>query len=159
MNCMYIYIANYISEEIVKFKSSYYTYINLLYNYTISHFNFITYSITGPDYWYVVMYSVAYLPLYTLQKYLCTMGQCPTTRDQPIIHLSLIIMLCCSVLKFTYYAQYHAQEQELWSNYYAIYIQVCMNNLLHVANSFRKTVLLEYIYEWNQCITLRWPFY
>ena len=56
------------------------------------------------------------------------------TRDQPIMLLILLIMLCCTVLlKFTYYAQYYAQEQELWSDYYAFYVQVCRSNLLHVA--------------------------
>ena len=39
-------------------------------------------------------------------------------------------------LKFTYYAQYYAQEQELLSDYYAIYMQVGMNNSLHVADTF-----------------------
>ena len=46
------------------------------------------------------------------------------------------------LLKFTYYAQYYAQEQEL----YAIHTQFCMNNSLHVA----ETVLLECIKEWYQ---------
>ena len=27
-------------------------------------------------------------------------------------------------LKITYYAQYYAQEQELWSDYYVIYVPV-----------------------------------
>ena len=48
--------------------------------------------------------------------------------------LLLSIILCCSVLKI--YAQYYAQEQELLSDYYAIYIQVGMNNSLHVADTF-----------------------
>ena len=47
-------------------------------------------------------------------------------------------------LEFTYYAQ----EQELWSEYYAIYIQAYMNKLLLVVDNFRKTVLLECICEW-----------
>ena len=40
-------------------------------------------------------------------------------------------------LKFTYYPQYYAQEQELLSDYYAIHdhIQSCMNNSLHVADN------------------------
>ena len=50
------------------------------------------------------------------------------TRDQPIMLLFLPIMLCCSALKITYYAQYYAQEQELLSDYYASYVQVCRNN-------------------------------
>ena len=44
-------------------------------------------------------------------------------------------------LKVTYYAQ----EQELWSDYYAIYIQVCMNNSLHVVDNFENIILLECI--------------
>ena len=72
------------------------------------------------------------------------------TRDQPIMLLFLPIMLCCSALKITYYAQYYAQEQELLSDYYAIYIQICMKNTLHVANNFKKTDLLECIKEWYE---------
>ena len=49
------------------------------------------------------------------------------------------------LLEFTYYAQYYAQEQKLLSDYYAIHIQFCMYNLLHVADNFIKTVLLECI--------------
>ena len=45
-------------------------------------------------------------------------------------------MLHAVLLKFTYYAQYYAQEQESWSEYYAIY----MNKLLLVVDNFRKTV-------------------
>ena len=56
------------------------------------------------------------------------------SRNQPIMLLVLSIMLCCSalkihllcpilyaavLLKFTYYAQYYAHEQELLSEYYA----------------------------------------
>ena len=47
------------------------------------------------------------------------------------------------LLKLTYYAQ----EQELLSDYYAIYIQFCMSNSLHVTESFMKIVLLESINE------------
>ena len=36
------------------------------------------------------------------------------------------------LLEFTYYAQYYVQEEELLSDYYAIYMQFYMNNLLHV---------------------------
>ena len=50
------------------------------------------------------------------------------------------------LLKYTYYAQYYAQEQEL----YAIHIRFCMNNSLHVADNFKKAVLLECIKEWYQ---------
>ena len=42
------------------------------------------------------------------------------------------------LLNFTNYAQ----EQELL-DYYAIYIQVCINNSLQVADNFIKTVLLN----------------
>ena len=49
--------------------------------------------------------------------------------------------------KFTYYAQYYAKEQELLSDYYVIYVQVCINNLLDVVDNFKKTVLLECIKE------------
>ena len=49
------------------------------------------------------------------------------------------------LLNFTYYAQYYAQEQELWSEYYAIYVQVYINKLLLVVDNIRKTVLLECI--------------
>ena len=52
------------------------------------------------------------------------------------------------LLKFTYYSQ----EQELWSEYYAIYIKVCMKKLLLVVDNFRKTVLFECIYEWYRSI-------
>ena len=41
-------------------------------------------------------------------------------------------------LIFTYYAQYYAQEQELWSDYYAIYMQVCMNKLLLVVDNLGR---------------------
>ena len=63
-------------------------------------------------------------------------------------------LLCYAavLLKFTYYTQYYAQEQGLWSEYYAICIQVCINNSLHIANNLRKTVLLQCIYEWYQNI-------
>ena len=47
------------------------------------------------------------------------------------------------LLNFTYYAQ----EQGLWSDCYAIYIQVRMNNSLQVAHNFIKPILLECIYE------------
>ena len=50
------------------------------------------------------------------------------------------------LLKFTYYAQ----EKELLSDYYGIYIQFCMSNSLHVTESFIKAVLLERINEWYQ---------
>ena len=47
---------------------------------------------------------------------------------------------------FTYYAQYYAQNKECGENI----VQVYMNNLLHVADNLKKTVLLECIYEWYQ---------
>ena len=52
--------------------------------------------------------------------------------------LFLPICFAAVLLKFTYYAQYYAQEKELWSDYYAIYIQVCISNLLHVADNFSR---------------------
>ena len=55
------------------------------------------------------------------------------------------------LLKFTYYAQYYAQEQELLSDYYVIYVQICMNNTLHVEDNFKKTDLLECIKKLYQC--------
>ena len=53
------------------------------------------------------------------------------------------------LLTFTYYAQYYAQEQELLSDYYAFYIQFCMNNSLHVAESFIETVKGIKVYHHN----------
>ena len=53
------------------------------------------------------------------------------------------------LLKFTYYAQYYAQEEELLSDYYVIHIQFCKENLLNEV-IFIKTVLLECINEWYQ---------
>ena len=50
-----------------------------------------------------------------------------------------LICYAAVLLIFTYYAQYYAQEQELWSDYYAIYIQVCMSNSLNVTDNLRKT--------------------
>ena len=39
-------------------------------------------------------------------------------------------LLCYAAvfLKVTYYAQYYTQEHELLSDYYAFYMQFCMNN-------------------------------
>ena len=51
------------------------------------------------------------------------------------------------LLKFTYYAQYYAQEQALLSDYYAINIQFCMSNSLMLQSFFIKTVILECINE------------
>ena len=58
--------------------------------------------------------------------------------------LYLPICYAALLLKFIHYAQYYAQEQELWSEYYnyALYVQVCMNKLLPVADNFRNTVSL-----------------
>ena len=56
------------------------------------------------------------------------------------------------LLNFTYYAQ----VQELWSEYYAIYIQVCMNKSILVVDNFRETVLLECIYELYTSIPLNY---
>ena len=69
--------------------------------------------------------------------------------------------LCHAVvpLKFIYYVQ----EQELLSDYYTIYVQVCMNCSLHLADNFKETILLECIKEWHQsrllCFIIRWLFY
>ena len=54
-------------------------------------------------------------------------------------YLQYYAMHAAVLLKFTYYAQY-AQEQELWSYYFAIYVHVCINDSLHVEDNFRKTV-------------------
>ena len=43
------------------------------------------------------------------------------------------------LLNFTYYAQ----EQGLWSDYYAIYTQIRMNNLLQVADNFYKDCFIR----------------
>ena len=64
--------------------------------------------------------------------------------------LFLPIMLCCGVLKFTHYAQYYALEKNCFQAT-MLFIQVCMKNSLHIADSFIKTVLLECIYKWYQC--------
>ena len=57
------------------------------------------------------------------------------------------------LLKFTYYAQYYAPEQNYTlSDYYAVYMQFCMNNSLHVG--FLKTVLFKCINEKYQSIPL-----
>ena len=47
------------------------------------------------------------------------------------------------LLKITYYAQFYAQEQELLSDYYAVYMQFCMRNLLHVADNFYKDCFIR----------------
>ena len=63
----------------------------------------------------------------------------------PASLLGISLLLCFSfyplcytvvLLKFTYYAQYYAQEQELLSDYYAIYMLSCMSSSLHVAHNF-----------------------
>ena len=61
-------------------------------------------------------------------------------RDWPIMLLFYPLCYAAVLLNFTY----NAQEQELWSEYYAL-----------VVNNFRKTVLLECIYEWYLSISLR----
>ena len=52
----------------------------------------------------------------------------------------LFYSLCYAavLLKFTYYAQYYAQKQELLSDYYTFYMQFCMSDMLHVADNFYK---------------------
>ena len=57
-------------------------------------------------------------------------------RNQPLCFYFYPLFYAAVFLKFTYYAQYYAQEQELLSDYYAIYTQVGMNNSLHVADTF-----------------------
>ena len=49
-----------------------------------------------------------------------------------------VAILHAVLLKFTYYAQYYAHEQELLLYYYAsaIHTQFSMNNLLHVVDNF-----------------------
>ena len=61
-------------------------------------------------------------------------------------------MYAAVLLKFTYYAEYCVQEQELWLHNYAIYIKACTNNSLHVKENLSKTVLLECICEWYKII-------
>ena len=53
------------------------------------------------------------------------------------------------LLEFTYYVQNDTQEILFYSGYYAIYIQVCINNSVHI-HSFIMTFLLECICEWYQ---------
>ena len=54
------------------------------------------------------------------------------------------------LLKFTYYAQYYAQEQELWLECYAIlYTGLHEQIATCTIDNFRKTVLLE-------CINNEW---
>ena len=43
------------------------------------------------------------------------------------------------LLKFTY----HAQEQELLSDYYAIYMRSCMSSSLHVVDNFYKDYFIR----------------
>ena len=54
-------------------------------------------------------------------------------------------LLCYAavLLKFTYYTQCYAQEQELLSDYYAIHIQFCINNSLHVADNLYKDCFIR----------------
>ena len=65
--------------------------------------------------------------------------------QHPWVGISLLCfyfyILCYAavLLNFTYYAQ----EQELLSDYYAIYIQVCMNNSLHVVDNFYKDCFIK----------------
>ena len=47
------------------------------------------------------------------------------------------------LLKFTYYAQYYAQEQGLSSDYICYLYTICMNNSLHVANNFYKDCFIK----------------
>ena len=63
---------------------------------------------------------------------------------------SSLLRYAVVLLNFTCYAQYYARIQKLWLHYFDIYIQMCMNNSLHRAENFRKTVLLECSYKWHQ---------
>ena len=38
------------------------------------------------------------------------------------------------LLRFTYYAQY-AQEQEVWSHYYTMYVYLIIKNSLHIEDN------------------------
>ena len=51
-------------------------------------------------------------------------------------------MLQCSY-NVAYYTQYYAQEQELFSDYYAICIQICVSISLHVADNFYKDCFIR----------------
>ena len=50
--------------------------------------------------------------------------------------LFYLLYYAAVLLKFTNCIQYHAQlqEQELWSDYYAIHTQICMDNRLNIAD-------------------------
>ena len=62
-------------------------------------------------------------------------------RDQPIFY-----PLCYAavLLKFTYYAQFYAQEQELLPDYYAFYMQFCMSNSLHLRQFYKDCFIRVY---------------
>ena len=65
--------------------------------------------------------------------------------------LCLSIMLCFSALKIylPYYAQYYAWEQGLCPVRYTINITTSLHNIA-MADNFRKTVLLDYIWNWHE---------
>ena len=53
------------------------------------------------------------------------------SRDQPIMLLFYLLCYAAVLLKFTYIifcSIYYAQEQELWLDYSAFYVQVCRSN-------------------------------
>ena len=54
-------------------------------------------------------------------------------------------LLCYAavLLKFTYYAQYYAPEQDLLLGFYAIYMQFCISNSLHVTECFNKDCFIR----------------
>ena len=54
-------------------------------------------------------------------------------------------------LKFTYYAQYYAQEQELLSNYYGFYM---LRNSMHVADNFHKEECINERYQNNSLCSI-----
>ena len=63
-----------------------------------------------------------------------TFGTKLVIRDQPIMLLFYPLCYVAVLLKFTYYAQYYAQEHELLSDHYAFYMQFCMSSSLHIAD-------------------------
>ena len=53
------------------------------------------------------------------------------SKDQPIGFYFYPLCYTAVLLKFIYYAQYYAQEQELLSDY-ILHPQLCMKNSLHI---------------------------
>ena len=48
-----------------------------------------------------------------------------------MLYFTYYAMHAAVLLKFTYYAQYCVQEQELWSHNYTIYIKACINAIYY----------------------------